>query len=203
MSQETQERIFEPFFTTKVTGRGLGLAAVQGILRAHGGSIQVQSQVGKGTTMTVLLPARKPAPEAVGPATVTSTNRACLLLVDDEDFVRKVTGRLLQSLGFDVCEANGGHSAIAKFQEDPERFVGAILDFSMPDLDGLETYTQLLAHRPNLPALITTGYGLEEFADKMATLTQLRVVLKPYSRDDLAEAIAGMGWPMKPRAGSS
>jgi len=203
MNQETQERIFEPFFSTKHTGRGLGLAAVQGILRGHGGSIRVQSQAGEGTTITVLLPASKVAPAGTLQASVINARSTRVLLVDDEAFVRKVTGRLLETFGFDVCEADGGHSAIAKFQEDPEHFVGAILDFSMPDLDGLETYSQLLAIRPNLPALITTGYGLEEFADKMATLAHLRVVLKPYSRDDLEQAITQMGWPINPQAGVS
>jgi CheY-like chemotaxis protein len=193
MSPEAQARAFEPFFTTKSTGRGLGLAAVKGILRAHEGAVHVGSEVGIGTTITVLLPVAPGAAfAAASPPAAPPRLHGRVLLADDEDTVRRVTARLLTLLGLEVVEAPSGAAAIELFACEPAGFAAAMLDFSMPGLDGLRTYERLLALRPDLPGLLASGYGLEEMDGELARHPRLVVIRKPYGEEDLARALAGL-----------
>jgi two-component system, cell cycle sensor histidine kinase and response regulator CckA len=194
MTPEIQMRIFEPFFTTKVTGRGLGLAAVRGILSAHGGAIDVQSAVAEGTRMTVHLPVSTGRPTTKRYCDAPRRFHGRVLVLDDEESVRRVTCGLLRHLGLEVVEVKNAQDAIEQFAKDPAKWAGVMLDFSMPDLDGLETYRRMHALRAELPGLIASGYGLEDVKMQLAEFPRLRVIQKPYTRDELARALQALGW---------
>jgi two-component system cell cycle sensor histidine kinase/response regulator CckA len=197
MSPETLERIFEPFFTTKFTGRGLGLAAVQGILKSHSGWIRVHSHLGEGTTMTVMLPASTGKGTMVTTATNNKLERFSgkALLVDDEADVRRVTRRMLERLGVQVVEAGDGKDGLEVFKREGDSFVGVLLDLTMPDMDGLETYGRLLDIRPGLPALLISGYGIEEMKDRLREYPCMMLVQKPFGREELVKGLSDIGWP--------
>src|SRR5262245_41806299 len=137
MSDETRARLFEPFFTTKFTGRGLGLSAVQGIVRGHGGGIVLRTAVGQGTTIQVLLPCTdKPTRPALShPPEPTSSwkGSGLVLMVDDDPRVRAVTELLLRDLGFDVLAAASGRDAIREFELHADEIRVVLLDVTMPD----------------------------------------------------------------------
>jgi len=196
MSEESLARLFEPFYTTKVTGRGLGLAAVQGILRAHQGVIRVVSRVGEGTTMTVWLPALAGKAEVMeNPKTTMGAFQGRALLVDDEADVRRVTHRMLERLGIEVTAAGDGASGIAACQENKDSVVGALLDLTMPDMDGLEVYRRLLETRPDLPALLISGYGMEEMRERLKSFPRMVLLQKPFGQKELMVALESIGWP--------
>jgi len=161
MSAETQARIFDPFFTTKGAGRGLGLAALAGIIRSLQGSISVDSTPGVGTTFTVLLPGQ-PAPprkvRATEPAATPAVN-ARVLLVDDEELLRRSASRLLRLLACTVDEAANGREAVEKVKANPSAYDAVLMDLTMPVMDGAEAGLEIRALAPTLPVIISSGYS--------------------------------------------
>jgi len=154
MSAEHVQRMFEPFFTTKAAGKGLGLSVVHGVVRTIGGAIEVTSAVGTGTTVRVLLPANVPIEPASDPAPVGK-----VLVVDDDRLVLDVVTEVLTSFGYDVVDASDPRDAIEIFASDPDRFVAALIDVTMPELSGPEVLAALRGIRPRLPAVIMSGYS--------------------------------------------
>ncbi|MCA9552266.1 MAG: response regulator [Myxococcales bacterium] len=165
MDAATQERIFDPFFTTKATGRGLGMAAVLGIVRGHGASIHVESEVGRGTTFHLLFPAAsvKAQVEGCGPPTPDLPKRqARILVVDDEPAVRHLLKRALERFGWVAEEAEDGPTALAIYEARPGSFDLVILDLTMPLMDGREVFRRLVAINPRVKVLLSSGFSAEE-----------------------------------------
>ena len=174
MTPEIIARIFDPFYTTKFTGRGLGLSALLGILRSHEGSLKVYSELGRGTSMQVFLPALGgPGAEAEEPmatAAVATPERGILLLVDDESGVRSVAMAMANLMGFQVVEAADGLEAMALFRQRKGEFSLVLMDLTMPHMDGKEAFLGMRALDPRVPVVLTSGYNehdaLKDFVDE-------------------------------------
>ena len=196
MSPQVQEKIFDPFFTTKFTGRGLGLAAVQGILRSHQGAIQVESGEGEGTTFKVLLPAvAVPAPmedlkpKALGPALAAYRGWGAVLLVDDEDAMRAMAGAALCRMGFRVVEARDGVEALEAFRMEQGGIRLILMDLAMPRMDGEEAFRALRRAGARMPIIITSGFGQEEVLQRFKGKGLAGFLQKPYRLQAMAELI--------------
>ena len=166
MDQATIERIFDPFFTTKFTGRGLGLAAVQGIVRSHRGTLDVASVYGQGTTFTVRLPcATMPADQAQpgdAGAPVVALEGDLVLVIDDEPEVRLVAEQMLMYAGFEVLLAGSGPAGIELFRRHAHALGCVLLDLTMPNMDGEETFRALRAIDLGIPIILMSGYSEQE-----------------------------------------
>ncbi|MDP3231547.1 MAG: ATP-binding protein [Myxococcales bacterium] len=184
MTPEVQARIFDPFFSTKGSGRGLGLAALAGILKAHGGAIGLESTPGAGSTFTIELPAldaplSRPAPVAADARKALTLN---VLLVDDEPMLRRSARRLLEELGCRVDEAETGRAAVERIRDAPGRWHVVLMDVTMPELNGIEAAEQMRQLAPDLPIILSSGYSAEADAVSDARVLQLP---KPYSFEKL------------------
>ena len=195
MSPETLRRIFEPFFTTKFTGRGLGLAAVLGIVRGHRGALQVTSELGRGSIFTLFLPAGGASfttGSDIPPESTAWRRSGTALVVDDEECVRTVTEYVLATFGFDTVAAADGEAALAAFAAEPDRFVFVLLDLIMPGLSGKTVLARLREIRPEVRVLLVSGYTENDSASPFAAGGPTAFLQKPYTRDALERKLRAL-----------
>lgn len=198
MNDATKAKIFDPFFSTKFTGRGLGLAAVSGIVRGHRGAIKVSTAPGKGTCFTVFLPAANAATETPGLAGEEKEElrgTGTVLFVDDEEALRQMAKRGLEHHGFEVLLASDGHEAVDVLKTAVDRVGAVVLDLSMPVMSGQETLPELQKVKPGVQVLVSSGYGKDNVLGKFAGSGVAGFIQKPYTVQQLVrkvnEAIAG------------
>ena len=193
MSEETKKRAFDPFFTTKEKerGTGLGLASVYGIIKNHNGFIDIESEVGRGTVITVLLPVTDKAP-VVDEEDDRSISRGTgtVLLVDDEAMIREVSGEMIRMLGYDTLVASGGRQAVALYREHRDEIGVVILDMIMPGMGGAETYRELRNINNEIAVVLSSGYSLDSDMEQLLNEGCRGFIQKPFTLEALSREIA-------------
>lgn len=194
MDEATRLRIFEPFYTTKPTGvgTGLGLAMTYGIIQGHKGQLTVESAPGAGSTFTIRLPALKAVPHT--PELVEEDSRLpAILVVDDDELVRRSLTATLGDLGFQALGVASGQEAVATIKSDPSRFLAVLLDLVMPGMTGGETYRQINAIRSDLPVIVCTGYAADSQIDDEVKRRIAGLIQKPFSAEKLESVLRRIG----------
>jgi PAS domain S-box-containing protein len=191
MSAETLGRIFDPFFSTKFAGRGLGLSAMLGIVRAHRGAVRVTSQEGVGTVFHVLVPAAEAAalPKGPGAAPRVLPRGSTVLVIDDEEDIRDVVQSVLEHRGLHVLAADDGQRGLAVFQQHAERIDAVLLDMNMPGMSGEAVFAELQRIKPGVKVLVSTGFSEQEAAERFADVPLAGFVHKPYTATALVDKI--------------
>jgi signal transduction histidine kinase/CheY-like chemotaxis protein len=196
IDEKTRSRIFDPFFSTKFTGRGLGLAAVLGIVRSHKGALKVHSEPGKGTTFKVLFPALEDAGE--GARTSVSSpladwrGKGTILLVDDEESLLALGSRMLEHLDFTVLTAADGQQAVNLYRERGNEIDLVLMDLTMPHMDGAEAFDELRQMNPEVRVVLASGCSHEDMTSRFQGKRLDGVLQKPYTLATLREALAGL-----------
>jgi CheY-like chemotaxis protein len=193
MDEATQQRIFEPFFTTKEMGRGtgLGLASVYGIIKNHGGFINVYSEEGVGTTFNFYLPASKDKvlEQKKLLAKPVLKGSETILLVDDENLIIDVSQNILKLLGYNVFVARDGKEAIQAYKKNQDKIDIVILDMIMPGMNGGEVYNKMIEINPDIKVLLSSGYSLNEQSAEILERGCNDFIQKPFNMMDISEKI--------------
>jgi len=195
MNQDTLSKIFEPFFTTKFTGRGLGMAAVQGIVKGHCGAILIQSEPEVGTVFNLYFPASLSGLASISGSDQemeedeTGIPRGKILLVDDEEIIRKVGTGMLEKLGFQVLTAQDGQEALSVYRGSKDEIACIILDLTMPVMDGEEAYNEFLKIDPDVRVIVASGYSETEISSMFSGKGLVRFIQKPFKVDALKRII--------------
>jgi PAS domain S-box-containing protein len=201
MGKEQLARVFDPFYTTKFTGRGLGLAALLGIVRGHRGAIQVESRLGEGTVFRLYFPvvaraAASAAPLLTPPSEIKKSaavgawqGSGLLLIADDEEAVRVVAKEILERQGFTTLVAVDGREAIDMFTARADEVAAALIDLTMPQINGQEVMEALRALRPELPIIITSGYSEQDILERFHQSPPTAFIQKPYRSRELVALV--------------
>ncbi|HOO46563.1 MAG TPA: PAS domain S-box protein, partial [Deltaproteobacteria bacterium] len=200
MDQETQERLFDPFFTTKFTGRGLGMAAVLGIVRGHKGAIMVESEPARGTSISILLPAgsgrrqplgKKPKGRIHTTAEPEQSHRQTrtILIVDDEQMVLDLCSSMVNHFGYTVLTATDGNEAVKIFRRHKKEVDCVILDLTMPKKDGIVAFEELRKIRKDIPVIISSGYDEQEIGRRFQGKGLSGIIKKPYNIEELRKEL--------------
>lgn len=194
MDDETKQRLFEPFYTTKFSGRGLGMSATLGIITAHKGALQFSSELGKGTTFKVFLPISLNVPAENHPAkhvasSVPWQGGGTILLAEDDEQVRSLTKIMLEELGFAVIEAADGKTALELYRKNAAEISLVITDIGMPFIDGFTLFRELKMIKPDLPIIISSGFGDISVTTRIPREEIAGLVCKPFNFDHLREVM--------------
>jgi two-component system, cell cycle sensor histidine kinase and response regulator CckA len=195
MDKATQKKIFEPFFTTKEMGRstGLGLASAYGIIKNHGGFINVYSEKGHGTTFNIYLPSsEKEVIEENKPVEDTLRGTETVLFVDDEDMIIEVAEELFDQLGYEVLTAGSGKEAIEIFEEKKKHIDIVLLDMIMPNMSGGDTYDRMKAIDPDIKVLLSSGYSINGQATEIMDRGCNGFIQKPFKMKELSQKLRGI-----------
>ena len=190
MDEETRSGIFEPFFTTKFQGRGMGMAAVHGIVRNHNGWTYVDSELERGTTVRIYLPAIEIEIEKPKEAKAdVSTGSGTILMIEDENVVIEVTQAMLEMLGYRVMVAKTGKDAIHIAETFDGHIDLALLDIKLPDIDGRNLYPLIMKARSNLKVIVFSGYSIDGPAREILDAGAQGFIQKPFSVSALSEKL--------------
>lgn len=190
MDEETKQRVFDPFFSTKFTGRGLGLAAVLGIVRQHNGAVQLHSVRGRGTSFRILFPVgeRVPSPTTV-PVSQDLRGSGTLLIVDDEELIRKFMKSALEPFGYRVLEARDGAEAVGLVRDRRGEIALVLLDYGMPGMNGLQTLEKIREFSHDVPVMVCSGFGELDIETCFAEQKVAAFMPKPYTVKQLAKKV--------------
>lgn len=199
MSKETLKRLFDPFYTTKFAGRGLGMSAVKGIIKTHGGALFVESAPRSGTTFRVLFPILESALPATAHETIAPLPEQCsrpesqlsgvALVVDDEKSVLKICKKMVELCGFSVITACDGIDAVTKFREHADDIVVVLMDLTMPNMDGLTAMREIYSIRPGIKVILSSGFNEEELGERITSQPPSGFIRKPYNMNLLEAEI--------------